>query len=104
MPQLNHAADSPPRALAPCLQHRNSRVCRSDAKRMETVWRSSMVRALRMPSASRPQVTADTAEPPDQQGRVWAAAAGVSALLTAAIRQEMSGASRLTSDIDGEPP
>ena len=41
MPQLNHAADSPLQALTPITQDRNSRVCRSDAEDMETVWRSS---------------------------------------------------------------
>ena len=45
MPQPNHATDSPlwfPRG--PWLlvtQHRNSRMCRNDAERVEMVWRSS---------------------------------------------------------------
>jgi hypothetical protein len=44
MPQLNHATDSPLRALVLIPRHRNSRMCRSDAEGMETVWRSSSPR------------------------------------------------------------
>ena len=40
MPRLNRAADSL-RALALVTQHHNSRVCKSDAECMQTVWRSS---------------------------------------------------------------
>ena len=39
MPQLNHAADSPLRALALITQHRNARMCRSVTERVEMVWR-----------------------------------------------------------------
>ena len=39
MPLLNHAADSPLRALDPCHPDRNSRLCRSVAERLEKVWR-----------------------------------------------------------------
>jgi len=38
MPQLGHAAD-PPRPLRLLVTQRNSRICRSDAEGMETVWR-----------------------------------------------------------------
>jgi hypothetical protein len=43
MPQLGHAADSPWPPW-PLVTQRNSRMCRSDAEGMETVWRSSPVR------------------------------------------------------------
>jgi len=42
LPQPNQATD--PASLGPS-QHTNSCVCRSDAKRVQTVWRSSFMRA-----------------------------------------------------------
>jgi hypothetical protein len=40
MPQLYHATDSPLQALALVTRYHNSRMCRSGAECMETVWRS----------------------------------------------------------------
>src|SRR5262245_31453657 len=39
MPQPNHATEFPPMDWSLLPQHRNSRVCRSDAKRVKMAWR-----------------------------------------------------------------
>jgi len=116
MPQTEPCRRLPLRALAPCPQHRNSRVCRNDAKRMQTVWRSSTGVSAR-PQCCCPESASRRTVPvlSGTRNRKWrlpalpddelAAAArkqlpdhvgSLSALLTAAMRQELSGASGLT--------
>src|SRR5215470_6296978 len=66
MPRLNHAADSL-RALALVTQHHNSRVCKSDAECMQTVWRSSSL-GLRETAVLLPRIC----QPPHRAGTVRA--------------------------------